>query len=99
MTFRGQLESLESVLNDIVSELKYHRRQVEIIGAEKETSGAVLQMNIVKAKNQVLNEEYKLQEEIKRSNMKQEKEYKKLHDQCDVLKNDTYTANARLLQM
>ena len=51
MTFRGQLESLESVLNDIVSELKYHRRQVEIIGAEKETSGAVLQMNIVKAKN------------------------------------------------
>ena len=26
MTFRGQLESLESVLNDIVSELKYHRR-------------------------------------------------------------------------
>ena len=37
-------------------------------------------MNIVKAKNQVLNEEYKLQEEVKRSNIKQEKEYKKLHD-------------------
>ena len=60
MTFRGQLESLENVLIDIVSELKYHRRQVEIISAEKETSGAVLQMNIVKAKNSVLNEEYKL---------------------------------------
>ena len=47
MTFRGQLESLESVLIDIVSEIKYHRRQIEIIKAEKETSGAVLQMNIV----------------------------------------------------
>lgn len=42
MTFRGQLESLENVLIDIVSELKYHRRQIEIIAAEKETSGAVM---------------------------------------------------------
>lgn len=31
--------------------------------------------------------------------MKQEKEFKKLHDQADVLQNDTYTANTRLLQM
>ena len=99
MTFRGQLESLENVLIDIVSELKYHRRQIEIISAEKETSGAVMQMNIVKAKNGVLNEEYKLQEEIKRNNRTQEKEFKKLHDQVDVLKNDSYTANTRLLQM
>lgn len=99
MTFRGQLESLENVLIDIVSELKYHRRQIEIISAEKETSGAVMQMNIVKAKNGVLNEEYKLQEEIKRNNRTQEKEFKKLHEQVDVLKNDSYTANTRLLQM
>ena len=69
MTFRGQLESLEQVLIDINSEIKYHRRQVEIIGAEKDTSGAVLQMNIVKSKNESLNEEYKLAREIKRENM------------------------------
>ena len=60
MTFRGQLESLEQVLIDIVSEIKYHRRQVEIVKAEKDTTGAVLQMNIVKNKNASLNEEYKL---------------------------------------
>ena len=58
-----------------------------------------MQMNIVKAKNGVLNEEYKLQEEIKRNNRTQEKEFKKLHEQVDVLKNDSYTANTRLLQM
>ena len=68
MTFRGQLEALENVLIDIVSEIKYHRRQVEIVKAEKETTGAVLQMNIVKNKNSALNEEYKLGEEIKRQN-------------------------------
>lgn len=56
-----------------------------------------MQMNIVKAKNGVLNEEYKIQENIKRNNKVQEKEFVKLHNQVDVLKNDTYTANTRLL--
>ena len=99
MTFRGQLESLEQVLIDIVSEIKYHKRQVEIVGAEKDTTGAVLQMNIVKSKNASLNEEYKLGEEIKRQNGDQEKVFGKLHRQVEVLHNDTYTANTRLLQM
>ena len=79
MTFRGQLESLEQVLIDIVSEIKYHRRQVEIVKAEKDTTGAVLQMNIVKNKNASLNEEYKLGEEIKRQHQDQEKAFVKLH--------------------
>lgn len=79
MTFRGQLESLEQVLIDINSEIKYHRRQVEIVKAEKDTTGAVLQMNIVKSKNASLNEEYKLGEEIKRQNQDQEKAFVKLH--------------------
>ena len=79
MTFRGQLEALEHVLIDIVSEIKYHRRQVEIVKAEKDTTGAVLQMNIVKNKNSSLNEEYKLAEEIKRSSGDQEKAYMKLN--------------------
>ena len=99
MTFRGQLESLEQVLIDIVSELKYHRRQIDIISAEKDTSGAVLQMNIVKSKNESLNEEFKLAQEIKRENADQEKAYVKLQKQVDVLNNDTYTANTRLMQM
>jgi hypothetical protein len=46
-TMRGHLDSLELVLNDMVTELKYHSQQVHITHAEKETSGAVLQMNIV----------------------------------------------------
>ena len=56
-------------------------------------------MNIVKNKNASLNEEYKLAEEITRSNEDQEKAFSKIHRQIDVLNNDTYTANTRLLQM
>lgn len=58
-TMRGHLDSLETVLNDMVTELKYHQQQVQIISAEKDTSGALLEMNIVQARNQVLNDEYK----------------------------------------
>ena len=56
-------------------------------------------MNIVKNKNASLNEEYKLGEEIKREHGNQEKAFVKLHRQVEVLNNDTYTANTRLLQM
>jgi hypothetical protein len=56
---RGHLDSLESVLNDMVTELKYHQQQVAIVAAEKDTAGAVLQMNIVNAKNSILNEEFR----------------------------------------
>ena len=38
-----------------------------IISAEKDTSGAVAEMNIVQAKNAILNTEYKLEQEIKRA--------------------------------
>lgn len=99
MTFRGQLESLESVLVDIVSEVKYHRRQVEIIKAEKDTSNAVLGMNIVQAKNSVLNQEFKTAEEIKRNHRRQETGFENLNAQVDVLNHDTYTADTRLMQM
>ena len=56
-------------------------------------------MNIVKNKNAALNEEYKLAQEIKRQDMDQGKAFQKIHNQIDVLNNDTYTANTRLLQM
>ena len=99
MTFRGQLESLEQVLIDVVSEIKYHRRQLEIIKAEKDTAGAVQQMNIVNAKNSVLSDEYKLCEQIKKQNRRQDKEFENFHKQMEVLNNETYTGNTRLLQM
>ena len=56
-------------------------------------------MNIVNAKNTLLSEEYKVQQEIQRHNRKQDKEYENFHKQIEVLHNDTYTANTRLLQM
>ena len=41
-TMRGHLDNLESIINTMLTELSYHDRQVQILSAEKETSGAVL---------------------------------------------------------
>lgn len=59
ITLRGNLEILENVIVDIVSELKYHNQQLSILSAEKDTAAAVIQMNIAQAKNSVLSEELK----------------------------------------
>ena len=56
-------------------------------------------MNIVNTKNSLLNEEYKMCEEIKRANRKQDREFERLHSQVDVIHNETYTANTRFMQM
>jgi len=66
-SLRGHLEQLEDAIVEMVSELKYHRQQVGIISAEKDTSAAVAELNILQAKNAVLNCEYKLEQEIKRA--------------------------------
>lgn len=99
ITLRGNLEILENVLIDVVSELKYHRQQVAIISAEKDTSGAVIQMGIAQAKNSVLSDELKTQQEMKRAERAQTREFERLKRQIDVLQGDTDTAETRLLQM
>ena len=99
MTLRGNLELLEQVLVDIVTELKYHKQQVDIISAEKDTSGAMVQMNIAQAKNSILSEELKIQNEMKREERQQDRENERLLRQINVLQNDTTTAKTRLLQM
>lgn len=66
------MDDLEKVVNDMVTELKYHRQQVAITSAEKDTAGAVLMMNIVQAKNSVLNEQYKTRQDINRHNRTQD---------------------------
>jgi hypothetical protein len=50
---RGHLDELEKVLHDMVTEVPHSA--VGTTSAEKDTAGAVLQMNIVHAKKAVLN--------------------------------------------
>jgi len=90
-SLRGHLEQLEDAIVEMVSELKYHRQQVGIISAEKDTSAAVAELNILQAKNAVLNCEYKLEQEIKRADNQQTTEYDRIHRQMDIVQTDSNT--------
>lgn len=54
-------------------------------------------MNIVCARNAVLNEEYKCRQELKREDATQHRVYDKLQRQLDAITLDHNTENARIL--
>lgn len=45
-TMRGHLDSLENCLNDMLNELSYHTQQMQITSSEKDTAGALIEMNV-----------------------------------------------------
>lgn len=96
---RGHLDALEGVLNDCITEMSYHVRQNQITCAEKDTSGAILCMNVVKAHNTVLNEEHKTRQESKKNRDAQQKTYDMLNRHVDACIQDHNSQNARLLAL
>jgi hypothetical protein len=51
----------------------------------------VAELNILQAKNAVLNSEYKLEQEIKRADNQQNIEYDRIHRQMDIVQTDSNT--------
>ena len=43
---RGHLDSLENCLNDMLNELSYNTQQMQITSSEKDTAGALIEMNV-----------------------------------------------------
>lgn len=54
-------------MNDILTEIKYHRKQISIIRSEKETLESVLGMKVDDVKKSVKNEEKRVNEEMERN--------------------------------
>ncbi len=54
---RSHLIDMENTLSDLLTEMKYHKQQVNMIKSEKETLDSVLSMKIEDAKKTVQNEE------------------------------------------
>ena len=56
-------------------------------------------MNIVKTRNEVLNDEYKIKQEIRRENGVQCRFYEKMNMQIEQLQLDHNTENSRILAL
>lgn len=93
---RGHLDNLEQCLNSMLTELKYHTSQVQITTAEKDSAGALLAMNVMGARNQILNEEAKFKQESSRNRKQVLNEYEKLTRHTEAIQLDSNTQTSRL---
>jgi hypothetical protein len=67
ISVKGHLHELENKLSDILTEIKYHRSQVQIIRGEKETLDTVLNMKIADTKKSIQNDETRVRMDMERA--------------------------------
>ena len=59
-SLRGNIEQLENKIADIITEISYHRQQLQIVKSEAETSNQVLNMKIDECRGRLEFEEQKI---------------------------------------
>jgi len=59
-SLRGTIENLESKVQDIITEISYHRQQLIIVKSESETANQVLNMKIDEMRGRLEFEEKKI---------------------------------------
>ena len=94
-SLRGTIESLEGKIADVVSEISYHRQQLQIVKSESETSNQLLNMKIDEMRGRIEFESQKLQNNMFGENGKQDKVHVYLHDQMRLLNIETSTCNSQ----
>jgi predicted RNase H-like nuclease (RuvC/YqgF family) len=63
---KGKLMSLEELIKSLAEELNYHKREVQMLRAEKETLESVLTLKTQEVRKALTNENFKVEEEMKR---------------------------------
>ena len=69
-SLRGTIENLEGQINDIITEITYHRQQLQIVKSESETANQVLNMKIDEMRGRTEFEEHKIQNTMSQENNK-----------------------------
>lgn len=63
---KGKLQSLEELIKTLAEELNYHKKEVNMLRSEKETLESVLTMKTQEVRKALTNENFKVEEEMKR---------------------------------
>ena len=62
----GKLQSLEDLIRTLAEELNYHKKEVLVLRSEKETLESVLTVKTQEVRKTLTNENFKVEEEMKR---------------------------------
>ena len=63
---KGKLVSLEDMIKTLAEELNYHKKEVQVLRSEKETLESVLTLKTQEVRKTLTNENFKVEEEMKR---------------------------------
>ena len=63
---KGKLVSLEDMIKTLAEELNYHKKEVQVLRGEKETLESVLTLKTQEVRKTLTNENFKVEEEMKR---------------------------------
>mmetsp|Transcript_37186 Transcript_37186/g.27093 ORF Transcript_37186/g.27093 Transcript_37186/m.27093 type:complete len:88 (+) Transcript_37186:232-495(+) len=62
----GKIRNLEDTIKQLAEELQFHRKEVEVLQGEKDTLESVLTMKTQDVRKTLTNENFKVEEEMKR---------------------------------
>ena len=63
---KGKLQALEKMILQLADELQYHKKEVQVLRSEKETLESVVTMKTQDVRKTMTNENFKVEEEMKR---------------------------------
>ena len=83
----------------LADELQYHKKEVQVLRSEKETLESVLTMKTQDVRKTMTNENFKVEEEMKRHYTHQKAENSRIQQQVTSLKGEKTALDMQLLEL
>ncbi len=96
---KGKLSALEEMILQLADELQYHKKEVQVLRSEKETLESVLTMKTQDVRKTLTNENFKVEEEMKRHYSHQKAENARIQQQVTSLKGEKTALDMQLLEL
>eukprot|EP00806_Schmidingerella_arcuata_P005844 Macronucleus_6319.p1 GENE.Macronucleus_6319~~Macronucleus_6319.p1 ORF type:complete len:155 (+),score=43.60 Macronucleus_6319:1-465(+) len=96
---KGKLTSLEDMIKQLAEELNFHKREVQVLRSEKDTLESVLTMKTQEVRKALTNENFKVEEEMKRHYAHQKAENSRLQQQVTALRGEKTALDMQLLEL
>lgn len=96
---KGKLTALEEMILQLADELQYHKKEVQVLRSEKETLESVLTMKTQDVRKTLTNENFKVEEEMKRHYSHQKAENARIQQQVTALKGEKTALDMQLLEL
>ena len=96
---KGKLTALEEMILQLADELQYHKKEVQVLRSEKETLESVLTMKTQDVRKTLTNENFKVEEEMKRHYGHQKAENSRIQQQVTALKGEKTALDMQLLEL